>query len=657
MSAAPDRALPAEITIPAEEVAREAARLDETWRDRPGLWGWLTSVNHKSIAGRYIVTTFCVFLAAGLLAALMRLQLSRPENTVLGPDRYNQIFTTHGTAMMFLFAVPIMTALGLYFVPLMVGARTIAFPRLNAFGYWTFLVGAFLLFVSLLLNMAPDAGWFSYVPLSGPQYDPGKRADVWAQTVTFTEIAAIVAAIEVIATTFKMRAPGMSLNRIPIFVWSMLVISFMILFAMPVVATGSTLFLAMDRAVSTHLFNPAEGGDALLWQHVFWFFGHPEVYIMFLPGMGIISDIVGTFSRRQVFGYPAIVLSIVATGFISFGLWVHHMFATPVPQLGSSFFTAASMMIAIPTGVQIFCWIVTIWTGRPRFATPMLWLVGFMLVFIVGGMSGVMIASVAFDVQVHDTFFIVAHFHYVILGGVVFPLFAGLYYWFPKFTGRMLSERLGKVHFWLMLVGVHVTFFPMHILGFEGMPRRVYTYLAGTGWGPLNLLSSIGAAIIAVSVLVFLVNVVTSWRSGAIAGPNPWDAHTLEWATASPPPSYNFVHVPFVQSRDGLWTPTVEQPVVTGLRSDRREVLVTSLFDALPGHRYRQPHDSIWPLVMALVVGFVFIGSIFTPWAVLVGLGLGFIAFAGWAWPWDRHIEPELVELPDGEMVEVRAWS
>ena len=656
MSANPRPDLPAELTIPASQIERDQVLLDAVWRDRPGLWGKIVSVNHKTIASRYVATAFVMFLLAGLLAGLMRLQLSRPANGVMGPDMYNQIFTVHGTTMMFLFAVPIMTALGLYLVPLMVGTRNVAFPRLNAFGYWTYLVGALFIFVALFLNTGPDVGWFAYVPLSGPQYDPGKRADVWAQTVTFTEIAALSAAVTIIVTVFKQRAPGMSLNRIPIFVWSMLVVSFMIIFAMPAVATAS-LFLAMDRAVSTHFFNPAEGGDALLWQHLYWFFGHPEVYIMFIPGMGILSEIVSTFSKRPVFGYAAIVLSQVATGFIAFGLWVHHMFATPVPQLGSSFFTAASMMITIPTGVQIFCWIATIWTGRPRFAVPMLWLVGFMIVFVIGGLSGVMIASVQLDVQVHDTYFIVAHFHYVILGGVVFPLFAGLYYWWPKFTGRLLDERLGKVHFWLMLIGVNVTFFPMHILGLRGMPRRVYTYLPETGWGPLNALESAGAVLIVTGVAIFLYNAARSLSVPKFAPANPWNAPTLEWAAPSPPPSYSFLHLPIVQKRDTMWAPTVEQPVVTGLRTDRREVLITSLFDAMPDHRYKSADDSIWPLMMAFVVGFVFIGSIFTPWTVLIGTGVGFIAFAGWSWPRDKQVEPEVVLLPSGEIVEVTSWT
>ncbi|HXD47538.1 MAG TPA: cytochrome c oxidase subunit I [Gemmatimonadaceae bacterium] len=655
----PDRAdradgapLPVVLTLSESELAGDAAALDAAWRDRPGLWGWLTAVDHKSIGRRYIITAFLMFLAGGIEAALMRAQLARPENTLLGPDRYNQIFTTHGTTMMFLFAVPMMTAMGLYFVPLMVGARTVAFPRLNAFGYWTYVVGVVFLYVSLFANTGPDAGWFAYVPLSGPQYSPGHRVDVWAQVVTFTEIAALCAAVNVIVTVFKMRAPGMSLNRIPLFVWAQLVVAFMIVFAMPAVATGSTLMLATDRAVNMHWFNPAEGGDALLWQHMFWFFGHPEVYIIFLPALGMITPIVETFCRRPVFGYTAIVMANITTAFFAFGLWVHHMFATPIPELGESLFTAASMVIAIPTGVQIFCWIATMWLGRARLTVPMLFVLGFIFTFVNGGITGVMLASVAFDKQAHDTFFVVAHLHYVLLGGGVMPLFGAFYFWFPKVTGRILNATLGKVHFWLFLIGVNVTFFPMHILGLEGMPRRVYTYLAPTGWGPLNLVASIGAVTIALSVLVFLINAIRSWTHGEPAGENPWDSSGLEWAVPSPPPSYNFLHSPVVRSRHPLWDTDVELPVVTGLRTDRKEVLITSTFDAMPDSRHSSPEPSIWPAYLALCMGVVFIGSIFSPYYVLGGLGLSMIGLFGWGWQSSKRIESELVAVPNGAMVE-----
>ena len=643
---------PGPVTLEAGDVARDADALERTWRDRPGFWGWLCTVDHKSIGRRYVVTAFAMFLAGGIEAALMRTQLARPENAFLGADRYNQIFTTHGTTMMFLFAVPMMTAMGLYFVPLMVGARSVAFPRLNAFGYWTYCVGIGLLYVALLTNHAPDTGWFAYVPLSETLYAPGHRVDVWAQLVTFTEIAALCAAVNIIVTVFKMRAPGMSVDRIPLFVWAQLVVAFMIVFAMPAVAAGSTLMLAADRAIHMQWFIPARGGDALLWQHIFWFFGHPEVYIIFLPALGMVTPIVETFCRRPVVGYGAIVMANIATAFFAFGLWVHHMFATPLPELGESLFTAASLVIAIPTAVQIFCWIATMWTGRPRLTVPMLFVLGFLFTFINGGITGVMLASVPFDRQAHDTFFVVAHLHYVLIGGAVMPLFAGLYFWFPKFTGRLLGDGLGKWHFWLFLIGTNVTFFPMHILGLDGMPRRIYTYLASTGWGPLNLLASIGAATLAVSVVLFLINVVRSWVAGANAGADPWGAPGLEWAVASPPPPYNFVHAPVVSSAHPLWETSGALPVVTGLRTDRREILITTTFDARPDARHSSPHGSFWPFYLALCMGVVFIGSIFRPYWVLIGTALSCIGLFGWGWESSRPIERERVAMPNGPVVE-----
>ena len=638
-------------SAPLDPYAADVAELARTYHQRPGVWSWITSVDHKSIAKRYIITCFVWFLLAGLNAAIMRLQLSRPENTIVGPDRYNQLFTVHGTAMMFLFAVPVMTAMATYLIPLMVGTRDVAYPRLNAFGYWTFLIGGLFLFTALYTNTGPDTGWFAYVPLSGPEYAPGKRVDVWAQVVTFTEIAGLVAAIEMIVTIFKMRAPGMSLNRIPLYVWSILVIAFMIVFAMPSVAMASTMMLAMDRLVATHFFNRAEGGDPMLWQHLFWFFGHPEVYIMFIPGLGFVSAIIETFTGRRIFGYPVMVLSLFVTGFVAFGLWVHHMFATPVPQLGRSLFTAASVLIAIPTGAQIFCWIATIWAGRPRYATAMLFALGFLVVFTIGGMTGVMIASVPFDLQVHDTYFIVAHFHYVILGGVLFPLFGACYLYYPKMTGRLMSETLGRWHFWLFFIGVNVTFFPMHLLGLDGMPRRVYTYLPEMGWGRLNLISSAGSAIIVASVVVFLVNALTSARRGAVAGDNPWNAPGLEWATSSPPPPWNFHPVPVVESRSPMWESGDELPVATGLATDKREVLVTTALDAIPDNRHEYPGNSHWPLAMAIAIGVTFIGAVWTPWAYVFGFALSIIAFAGWAWPRGTNPEDQITDgiLPRSE--------
>jgi cytochrome c oxidase subunit I len=608
------------------------ARLKRTWATGTSLLARLSSVDHKVVGRRYILTAFFFLCVGGLSAVAMRLQLARPEAKLLGPDLYNQLFTMHGTTMMFLFAVPVMEAFAVYLVPLMVGTRNIAFPRLNAFSYWVYLFGGLFLWVSFLLKVGPDVGWFAYVPLSGPEYSPGKRADVWAQMITFTEVSALAVAVEIIVTVFKQRAPGMTLDRIPIFVWAMLVTSFLIIFAMPAVMVASTM-LILDRLVGTHFFNPAEGGDSLLWQHLFWFFGHPEVYIIFIPATGMVSAIIAAFARRPVFGYLPMVLSLIAVGFLSFGLWVHHMFVTGLPQLGSAFFTASSMLIAVPNGLQIFCWIATLWDGRPVFKTPLLFVLGFFFIFIIGGLSGVMVASVPIDTQVHDTYFVVAHFHYVLIGGAVFPLLGAVYYWFPKITGRMLSERLGRWHFWLAFIGFNVAFFPMHILGLQGMPRRVYTYLPEMGWGSLNLLASAGALILFASFVLFLVNTILSAARGAIAGDDPWNAGTLEWATASPPPPYNFSRIPFVTHREPLWNNRDGMPVVTGLRVDMRQVVCSTLTEAIPQLRESSPEPSIWPLLAAVAVAGSFLGSIFTPWAVVWGSIPVAITLTGWFWP------------------------
>jgi cytochrome c oxidase subunit 1 len=399
--------------------------LHRTWSSRPGFWGRVATVDHKVIAGRYIVTAFVFLILGGILALAMRLQLAQPEARFIDPDRYNQIFTMHGSNMMFLFAVPVMEAMAVYLVPLMVGTRNIAFPRLNAFSYWVFVAGGVLLWLSFLLDAAPDVGWFAYVPLAGPEYGAGKRADIWAQMITFTELSALAIAIEIVVTVFTQRAPGMSLDRIPLLVWAMLVMAFLVILAMPAIMFASST-LIMDRLVGTHFYNPAEGGDALLWQHLFWFFGHPEVYIIFLPAVGMVSTILPTFVQRPVFGYLPLVMALIATGILSFGLWVHHMFVVGLPRLGESFFTASSMAIAVPAGIQIFCWLATLWAGRPVFKVPLLFIIGFIVTFVIGGLTGVMVASVPFDTQVHDTYFVVAHFHYVLIGGAVFPLLAAV---------------------------------------------------------------------------------------------------------------------------------------------------------------------------------------------------------------------------------------
>jgi len=623
--------------------SRAALALEQTWADPPGFFGWFCVVNHKTIAKRFIITCLVFFALAGLMAAVMRMQLARPGNNLVGPDMYNQLFSMHGTTMMFLFAVPVMQAVAIYLLPLMLGTRSVAFPRMNAYGWWLFLFGGIMLFTAFAVNSGPDAGWFAYVPLSGPDYSPGKRVDFWAQMITFTELSSLVAAIVIITTIFKFRAPGMTLNRLPLFAWAMLVTSFMVLFAMPAVMLASSA-LIMDRLIGTHFYNPAEGGDVLLWQHLFWFFGHPEVYLIFIPGLGFLSAIIPTFARRPIFGYTAMVLSLITTAFLAFGLWVHHMFATNVPELGKSFFTAASMLIAIPTAIQIFCWLATLATGRLNFKTPLLYVLAFFFVLVLGGLTGLMLAAVPLDLQVHDTYFVVAHLHYVLIGGAVFPLFGAFYYWFPKMTGRMMSEALGKLSFWLMFIGFNVAFFPMHMLGLHGMPRRVYTYQAGLGWDGLNLLATAGAVTLALGIFVSLVNAIRSRLAGAPAPADPWGGGTLEWATPSPPPIASFHRIPIVYGRDPMWQPPPAgaPAFVAGLSAQTREQLVTSVLDALPDHRMSFPTPSPWPFLAALATTVLFIGSIFTPWAVVWGSVPVAVTLIAWFWPRMRETAQEL---------------
>ena len=622
--------------------AAAAAALERAWSDPPTLAGWICTVDHKAIGRRFIVTALFFFAAAGVLGGLVRHQLAVPDNTLLGPDLYNQVFTMHGTTMMFLFAVPVMQGFAVYLVPLMVGTRNTAFPRMTACAYWIYLIGGLTLFAGFASNTGADAGWFAYVPLAGPEYGIGKRADFWNVLVNFTEAMGLMVAVDIVTVILKMRAPGMSLRLMPLFVWASLVTAIMIIFAMPTVMLGANL-VQMDRMVGTHFFNAAEGGDAVLWQHLFWYFGHPEVYFIFIPALGFISTIIPTFARRPMFGYDAVVLSLIATGFLSFGLWVHHMFATNVPELGKSFFTAMSFMIAIPSAVQIFCWIATLWTGRLNIKAPLLFVLGFFFVLMIGGLTGIILGSVPLDLQVHDTYFVVGHLHYVLIGGALFPLFGAVYYWFPKVYGRMLSERLARWQFALLFIGFNLTFFPMHQLGLSGMPRRIYTYAAETGWGTLNLVSTVGAVIVDLSMLLFVIDVVQSLRKGKPAEDNPWGAPTLEWSTPSPPPPYNFVAPPVVTSREPLWSPPSTGPThVTGLSTQTREGLVTTVLDAVPDVRYAYPSPGIWPVVAAWMVGLWLIWSIFSVKATLWAMIPPAIAFIAWYWPSKRETAEEL---------------
>ncbi|USI72337.1 cbb3-type cytochrome c oxidase subunit I [Sphingomonas morindae] len=607
-------------------------RLAASWADPPGLKGFLFTVDHKRIAGRYIVTAMAMMALAGLLALDMRWQLSLPGMRRMGPQLFNESFALHGSTMLFLVSVPVMEAMALWLVPLMLGQRNMAFPRLSAFSYWLYLGGVLMLWVPHALGITPDLGWFEYPPLSGPGYSPGHRADIWAQMITFTEVAALAASVNVSVTILKLRPPGMTLPRMPLFLWAMLVASLMTIFALPAVMLATSMLIA-DRLVGTQFFAPAAGGDVLLFQHMFWFFGHPEVYIIFVPAVGFVSTIVETFCRRPVFGYPAMVLSILAIGTLAFGLWVHHMFAVGLPRLGNDFYTAASMTIALPAGLQIFCWIATIAGGRVRLALPMLWVLAFIVTFVIGGLTGVMTAAAPLDLQLTDTYFVVAHFHYVLVGGAIFPLLGAFTYWYPKATGRMLGERLGRLAFAAIVGGFNLGFFPMHILGLWGMPRRVYTYGPEMGWGPLNLLATFGSTVAVGGGLLFVANALWSLWRGLPAGANPWGAATLEWATASPPPAPSFAMVPVVDSLTPLWPGDAPLRVMTGLRDDRRELLVTSVVEALPLYRQKSPGPSAWPLVAALAVSVLFLGSIFTPWALIWGAVPVAVALTFWFWP------------------------
>ncbi len=513
---------------------------------------WIATVDHKRIGILYLLTTLFFFCVGGTEALLMRIQLAWPGNTFLTPEEYNQIFTMHGTTMIFLVVVPVLLGLANYLTPLMIGARDMALPRLNAFSFWVFLFGGILLYLSFMDGHAPAAGWFSYTPLSEKGFSTRQGEDYWALALLGIGIGTIATAINLIVTIINLRTPGLTVRRLPLFVWMVLVNSFLIIFALPAL-NASLVMLLMDRQLHAHFFTGMGGGSPVLWQHYFWSFGHPEVYIMVLPAFGIISEVIPVFSRKPIFGYGFVAASTVAIALLSIAVWAHHMFAVGLGPAWNYAFGASSLLIAVPTGVKIFNWIATMWGGSVRLTTSMLFAIAFLFTFTIGGLSGVTFAAWPTDLQTTDTYYVVAHMHYVLFGGTVFAVMAGIYYWFPKMSGRLLSEKLGKAHFWLMFIGFHMTFFIQHILGLDGMPRRVFTYPDLPGWTWMNLLSSIGAVVMGISVLVLLGNIVVSRRSGEVAGDNPWDAWTLEWATTSPPPEHNFEMVPPVHGRRPLW--------------------------------------------------------------------------------------------------------
>ncbi|MDQ1404120.1 MAG: cytochrome c oxidase subunit, partial [Actinomycetota bacterium] len=578
--------------------------LDEVWEDGPGFVGFFSTVDHKRIGMRYIYTSFFFFFVAGLTALLMRAQLTSPNSHTVGPETYNQLFTMHGTTMIFLFNTPVLAGFGNFLVPLQLGTRDMAFPRLNAFSYWIFLLAGVFMYSSYFVGHVPDGGWFAYAPMTTKSYSPGLNLDFWGLGVIFVGISTTVGAINFIVTIFKMRAPGMSLNRLPMYVWSMLVFSFMVLFAVPAVTLASVL-LEMDRLFGTAFYVTRGGGSTLLYQHLFWFWGHPEVYILFVPAAGMVSMIIPVFSRRPIAAYLWVATSLVAVGFISFGVWVHHMFAVGIPPLALGFFSAASLLIAIPSGVQFFAWIATMWKGRVHLTTPMLFALGFLLIFLMGGITGVMVAVLPFDWAVHDSYFVVAHFHYTLNGAVVFPIFGAIYFWMPKMTGRLLNERWGKISFWVMFIGFNLAFFPMHILGFLGMPRRIYTYPSGLGWGGINALVSAGSGLFGLGTGITLVNWLLSYRRGQPAGPDPWKADTLEWAISSPPPHYNFAAIPVVESRHPLWEKegvafarSGESEPTRGLGvegAEHRITPITSGVDTRPEANLTIPHETYLP--------------------------------------------------------------
>jgi cytochrome c oxidase subunit I+III len=623
--------------------------LHRVWKPLPGIKGFFAVVSYSSIGMRFIITGFVFLLLGGVQALVMRTQLAQPNLDVVSAELFQQLFSMHGVTMMFFFAVPMFEGLAMYLVPLMIGSRDMAMPRLGALGYWLYLIAGITLYAGFFLGVGPDAGWFAHAPLSSdPSFTPKLGMDIWVTAIGLLEISALIAAVEVIVTIFKCKAPGMSMARMPIFVWAALVMSFMILFAMPAVLLA-TIAVGLDRIAGTHFFNAAMGGDPSMYQHIFWFFGHPEVYIIFTPALGVVSAVLVTFARRPMVAYSIVALSFVAMGILSFGVWVHHFFAIGIPPIGLSFFAAASMMVSIPSGIQLAAFIGTVWTGKPVINSAFLFLIGFVVIFVLGGVTGVMLAAVPFNWQVHDSYFVVAHLHYVLIGGALFPLFAGLYYWFPKFTGKLLDERLGRWQFGIMFVGFNVTFFIQHVLGLQGMARRVYTYDADLGWGTFNLVSTIGAYVLAFGVLLFVVNFVWSLRRGRDAGIDPWRAPTLEWSVPSPPPQYTFLEPPVVRSLYPLWDPGESPPGVETaadrgvrlrpqIREDYRETFGTSIMDGEPESRINLRDNSLWPPLAAVAIGVAFVGAMFSLWFFPIGALLFFGTMLGWHWPFAKEV-------------------
>jgi cytochrome c oxidase subunit I+III len=619
-------------------MAVAAQRLERIWEEPSGLLAWFSTVDHKRIGIRYIVTSFLFFAAAGIEALVMRAQLARPRSDLVGPDAYDKLFSLHGITMIFLFVTPMLFGFGNYLVPLMIGARDMAFPRLNAFSYWVFLGAGLLIYSSLITGAVPNNGWFNYAPLSDDTFSPGRNIDFYGLGLLFLAISTTAGAANFIVTIFKLRAPGMSINRMPLYCWAILATSFAVLFALPALSAANVL-LELQRKFGFHFFDERAGGDAVLWQHLFWIFGHPDVYIIFLPAVGIVSSIIPVFSHRPVVGYIWLALATVLTALIGFGVWVHHMFAVGLPDVSMIFFAAASFMITIPSAIQVFGWLATALTGRPVLQTPMLYALGFIVVFVVGGLTGVMFAAVSFDQQVTDSYFVVAHFHYVLFGGAVFPILGGLHFWLPKMSGRMYDERLGKLNFWLVFVGFNLTFFPMHIAGLLGMPRRVYTWPSGLGWDVYNLLASIGAAVLAVGLLLVVVTLVTALRWGAPAPGDPWQGDTLEWSVSSPPPPYNFETLPLVRSREPNWHPEPLDPEL--VLDEGHQTLATTVLEGEADDILDMPTETLVPLALAAALAVIFTALLADLYIVaIVGGALTAAALAVWHKP-ERRLQEQ----------------